>query len=76
MRKKLKNTALTCDSFGISDRTEASCVSSMLKDVGIVNNENTHIVDEYEIKRGKKLNAENSQTDLRRTQLPSRTLFL
>lgn len=63
MRIKLKNTALTCDRFGISDRAAAAVASSVLKDVGIVtNDDHSHVVDKSKIRREKKLNAENFKT--------------
>lgn len=55
MRTKLKNTALTCDRFGISDRAAAAVVSSVLKDVGIVTDDDrSHVVDKCKIRREKK----------------------
>lgn len=55
MRIKLENTALTCDRFGISDRAAAAVASSVLKDVGIVtNDDHSHVVDKSKIRREKK----------------------
>lgn len=48
MRIKLKSTALSCDRFGVSDRAAAAIASSVLKDVGIVtNDDHSHVIDNF-----------------------------
>ena len=54
MRIKLKNTALTYDRFGISNRAAAAVISTVLKDVGIVtNDDHSHVADKCKIRREK-----------------------
>lgn len=54
MRIKLKSTALSCDRFGVSDRAAAAIASSVLKDVGIVtNDDHSHVIDKSKIRREK-----------------------
>lgn len=57
MRVKLKNTALTSDRFGLSDRATAAVASSLLQDFGIVTDEdNTYVVDKNKLRREKSVN--------------------
>lgn len=57
IRVKLKNTALTSDHFGLSDRPTAAVASSLLQDFSIVADEdNTYVVDKNKLKREKSVN--------------------
>lgn len=51
MRVKLKNTTLTSDRFGVYDRATAAIASSVLKDFGIITeNEHSNVVDKNKIR--------------------------
>ena len=53
--KKLPSLALTCDRTGVSDRAGASIASAILKDVGIITEENTtEVIDRSKIRRERK----------------------
>ena len=52
MRIIMKNTALTSDRYGLSDRATAAITSCVLKDFGIVTNyDHSLVVDKNKIRR-------------------------
>lgn len=62
MRIKLKNTALTSDRFGLSDRATAAIASSVLQDFGIVTDvDHTKVIDKNKLRREKSVNRSELQ---------------
>lgn len=62
MRIKLKNTALTSDRFGLSDRATAAVASSVLQDFGIITDyDHTNVIDKNKLRREKSLNRSKLQ---------------
>ncbi|GBL85970.1 hypothetical protein AVEN_89038-1 [Araneus ventricosus] len=53
MRIQLRATALNSDRFGVSDRATAVIASSVLRDVGIIDTDSSHVVDKCKIRRDK-----------------------
>ena len=54
MHITIKNTALTSDRYGLSDRTTAAIALSVLQDFGIVTNyDHSLVVDKNKIRRAK-----------------------
>jgi hypothetical protein len=55
MRVQLKNTALACDRFGVSDRATAAIASSVLHDLGLATKEeDSLIIDKNKVRRERK----------------------
>lgn len=54
MRTELKSTALVSDRYGISDRATAAIASSVLKDIGIINDsDKSLVIDKNKLRREK-----------------------
>ncbi|KAK5648087.1 hypothetical protein RI129_002979 [Pyrocoelia pectoralis] len=60
MRVKLPSLAQACDRTGVSDRSAATIVSAVLKDLGLINEDRTEkIIDRSKVRRERKKNRDN-----------------
>ena len=76
MHIKVKNIALTCYSFRILDRAAVAVVLSVLKNLRIVtNDDHSHVVDKYKIRRGKKAKCKEFQNQNIEGLIPLQGLY-
>ncbi|KAJ8870255.1 hypothetical protein PR048_029276 [Dryococelus australis] len=76
MRIKLKNTGLTSDRFGLSDRATAAIASSVLQDFGIeTNDDHTHVSDKNKLRREKSIHRSELQIQNKDKRNPLQGLY-
>lgn len=74
---QIKNTVLTSDRFGVSDKATTAIASSVLQDFGILtDDDHSYVINKNKLRRDKRVNYIKLQNHSKgETQPTSRTLF-